>query len=225
MLAWHIGFHDARSKAVAYVPGTITGIVIITTSLMLVRNANLYARVMADFGQVVSPVWIRILWGMLAVLIIWIVVVVGLRTFGLLIRVEDGSRDLQDVLSLRSRPLALATLGAAFLAVAGPAFASVATDTYLLRDSTTGVPTTVGIVLGIMVAVLPEYLICFRWCCRCPGRASRFPWRRSRNGEANDVTASSPRYLAPNQLAPAASSCWASAGPSRSGTAADIPNR
>jgi hypothetical protein len=124
---------------------------------------------------------------MLAVLIVWIVVVAGLRTLGLLIRVDDGSRDLQDVLSLRSRPLALATLGAALLAVAGPAFASIATDTYLLRDSTTGVPTTVGIVLGMMIGVLPEYLILLPLVLSVPGPSVKVSvmeikeWRRQRN--------------------------------------------
>ena len=134
MLAWHMGFHDVRSKAVAYVPGTITGIVIIMTSLMMVRNASLYVTIMKDdFNQPIMPLLIRILWGFLALLSLWIVIVVGLRTLGLLIRATDNSRGLPDVLSLRSGSLALATLGAAFLAIAGPAFASVATDTYLLR--------------------------------------------------------------------------------------------
>jgi hypothetical protein len=174
MLAWHMGFHDVRSKAVAYVPGTITGVVVIVTSLMMVRNASMYAGVMNDdFGQPVSPLLLRILWALLALLIIWIVAVVGLRTLGLLIRVVDSGRDLRDVLSLRSRSLALATLGAAFLALAGPAFASVVTDTDLLRDSATGVPTAFGIVLGIMVCVFPEYFILVPLVLAVPGPGLR----------------------------------------------------
>ncbi|MGB9222177.1 hypothetical protein [Mycobacterium sp.] len=170
MLAWHMGFHDVRSKAVAYVPGTITGIVIIMTSLMMVRNASLYVTIMKDdFNQPIMPLLIRILWGFLALLSLWIVIVVGLRTLGLLIRATDNSRGLPDVLSLRSGSLALATLGAAFLAIAGPAFASVATDTYLLRDSTTGMPTTLGIVIGIMVAVLSAYIILVPLALSIPG--------------------------------------------------------
>jgi hypothetical protein len=187
MLAWHIGFHDVRSKAVAYVPGTITGIVIMTTSLMLVRNANLFARFMEDdFGQSVPPLLIHILWGLLAVLIVWIVTVVGLRTLGLLIRVADNSRDLHDVLSLRSRALALATLGAAFLAIAGPAFASLETDTYVLRDSTTGVPTTFGIGVGIMIGVLPEYIILLPLALSIPGPSVRASLREIKEWRARE---------------------------------------
>jgi hypothetical protein len=186
LLAWHIGFHDVRSKAVAYVPGTITGIVVITTSLMSVRNADLYVKAMSDFGRSVSPLWMWILWGLLVLLIVWIVVVVGLRTLGLLVRVEDGGRDLHDALSLRNRPLALATLGAALLAIVGPGFASLATDTYLFRDSATGVPTMFGIAVGVLIAVLPAYVILVPLALAVPGpgledsRSEVKQWRRRR---------------------------------------------
>ncbi len=186
MLAWHIGFHDVRSKAVAYVPGTITGIVVITTSLMMVRNADMYANAMSDFGKEVPQLWIWILWGLLALLVIWVLVISGLRTLGLLIRVEDSNRDLVDALSLRTRPLALATLGAAFLAIAGPALASLATDTNLLRESDTGVPTTFGIVVAITIGVLPGYAILAPLVLSVPGPSLKVSrreikkWRRRR---------------------------------------------
>ena len=192
MLAWHIGFHDVRSKAVAYVPGTITGIVVITTSLMSVRNADLYVKAMSDFGLSVSPLWIWIPWGLLVLLIFWIVLVVGLRTLGLLARVEDSSRDLDDVLSLRSRPLGLATVGAALLALVGPGFASVATDTYLLRDPVTGLPTTFGIAAGVLIAVLPAYLILVPLALAVPGPGVEASRREVREWQRRRVTDGAP---------------------------------
>jgi hypothetical protein len=178
MLAWHIGFHDVRSKAVAYVPGATTGIVVITTSLMMVRNATLYATIMNDdFSQPISPILIRTLWILLTLLILWIVIAVGLRTLGLLIRVADSSRELPDVLALRSGSLALATLSATLLAIAGRAFASIATDTYLLRDSTTGMPTPVGVITGIIIGVLPQYVILVPLALSVPGPTVKASWR------------------------------------------------
>lgn len=176
ILVWHIGYHDVRSKAVAFVPGTITGITILTTSLMLVRNAALYAKVMTNFGIEISTLWRPILWGIYGVFALWTTVIVGFRTTGILLHMADIDHHLKTLISLRRNPVAWATLGGTFVAIIGPAFATLMTDTEILRDSNTGLPTRFGAALAMLVCVFPAYTVSSALALSTPGLGSKAVW-------------------------------------------------
>ncbi|MCW2652682.1 MAG: hypothetical protein JWR32_3658, partial [Mycobacterium sp.] len=84
MLSQHLVTQNVRSRLIALLPGMLTFIVIVTTSLLLVRTTINYLDVLSANFQRPYPDWVEpVLWWFYKVYFVAILAMIAFRSFGI----------------------------------------------------------------------------------------------------------------------------------------------